>query len=179
MRISHWNVALFVLPLALASAGMVACNHGGSGSGSKSAEIKQGEMPAGAKWNGVYFNPLFGPLHLVEAVGGSTVTGRWKTADGSKWGELNGEIQGNVMHYEWTEHKLGGVGPMAITKGKGYFVYTRPEGDNVDDELNGEWGLNDSESGNEWKCVKQRNQAPDLKSIHDEQESTGPSKDWK
>ena len=94
-------------------------------------------------------------------------------------GELNGPVQGNVFHFEWTEHKVGGVGPSSTSKGKGYFIYKRPPGDNVDDTLSGEWGLADSETGNGWDCVKQRHVNPDLKSIGGQPEPGGPSKDWK
>jgi hypothetical protein len=180
MRISNWKIALYVLPLTfLAAAALPACGPApGGGGGGKSAAITPGTMPDGAKWDGVYFNPLFGNLHVVETKSG-TLAGRWKTADGSKWGEMNGQIKGNVAHYSWVEHKIGFVGPMAVSKGKGYFVYSRPPGEHVDDELKGEWGLSDSEVGNDWNCVKQRDVKADLNSIHGEEESTGPGKDWK
>jgi hypothetical protein len=105
--------------------------------------------------------------------------GKWKRTDGSAWGELNGPVQGNVLHFEWTEHKIGLVGPSSTSKGKGYFVYKRPPGENVDDTLEGEWGLDTDEAGNKWDCVKQRHVTPDLKSIGGVAEPTGPSKDWK
>jgi hypothetical protein len=71
------------------------------------------------------------------------------------------------------------VGPSATTKGKGYFVYKRPSGDDVDDTLEGEYGLNDKEHGSKWDCIKQRRVTPDLKSIGGTTETGGPSKDWK
>jgi hypothetical protein len=176
MRTRLFHFAL-VVPLALGSAALIgACDKGGGGS-AKAPNIKPGEMPESASWNGVYFNTQFGNLHLVET--GDAIAGKWKTTDGSKWGELNGPVKGNVLHFEWTEHKIGMVGPTSISKGKGYFIYKRPEGDNVDDVLKGEWGLGADEAGNEWDCVKQRNLKPDLKSIGGDQEPGGPNKDWK
>ncbi len=176
MRTVALKTALLVLPLTFASAATFsAC--GGPPPPSKVARVAVGEMPAGGKWSGVYFNPVYGYLHITES--GSGLVGRWKTADGTRWGEMSGPAEGNVVHFEWTEHKMGMVGPTSITKGKGYFVYKRPEGDNVDDKLEGEWGLEDSEVGQSWECVKQRNQKPDLKSVHADEEPVGPSKDWK
>jgi hypothetical protein len=175
MRTRLFHFAL-VVPLALGSAALIgACDKGGGSV--KAPNIKPGEMPESASWNGVYFNTQFGNLHLVET--GDAIAGKWKTTDGSKWGELNGPVKGNVLHFEWTEHKIGMVGPTSISKGKGYFIYKRPEGDNVDDVLKGEWGLGADEAGNEWDCVKQRNLKPDLKSIGGDQEPGGPNKDWK
>jgi hypothetical protein len=178
MRNPSWKVALLAIPLALASGALLsACESGGGGGGGKVANIKPGTMPDGATWDGVYFNPQYGNLHLVGT--GTSIAGKWKRTDGSAWGELNGPVQGNVFHFEWTEHKLGLVGPSSTSKGKGYFVYKRPPGDNVDDNLSGEWGLADSETGNGWDCVKQRHVNPDLKSIGGTPEANGPSKDWK
>ena len=177
MRSSALKVAFTVLPLAFSSAlTLGACKNGSNEP--KVAHVKPGEMPTGARWDGVYFNPMFGNLHVSQTREG-TITGRWKTADGTKWGELNGEAEGNVLHFEWIEHKVGLVGPSAESKGKGYFVYTRPQGDNVDDELRGEWGLDQSETGNEWNSVKQRNMKPEVRTIHGDEEVGGPNKEWK
>ena len=178
MRTVALKTVLLVLPLTFASAATIsACVSGGTAAESKTAKVSPGEMPAGAKWAGVYYHSVYGYLHITET--GTGLVGRWKTSDGTRWGELSGSTEGNLAKFEWTEHKMGMVGPSSITKGKGYFVYTRPTGDNVDDELHGEWGLEDSETGNSWDCVKQRNQKPDLKSVHGDEAPTGPSKDWK
>jgi hypothetical protein len=176
MRTARRTIALVAIPAVVAATVLgVAC--GGGKQAPTTANIKPGSMPEGASWNGVYFNPLFGNLHLVET--GGSIAGKWKRTDGSAWGELNGPVQGNVFHFEWTEHKVGLIGPSSTSKGKGYFVYKRPAGENVDDTLSGEWGLNDSETGNEWDGIKQRHVTADLKSIGGEAEPGGPSKDWK
>jgi len=182
MQTPGYKVTLLATALCLSAAAFLpACDSGGSssstGGGKTAANIKPGEMPVGASWSGVYFNPLYGNLHLVEA--GSSVSGKWQRTDKSAWGELNGPLTGNVFHFEWTEHKVGLVGPSSTSKGKGYFVYKHPPGDNVDDNLTGEWGLNGDETGNAWDCVKQRHVTPDLKSIGGVAEPGGPSKDWK
>ena len=59
------------------------------------------------------------------------------------------------------------VGPSADRHGKGYFVYTRPAkaGSKDPDEIHGQWGLGENESGNKWDAVKQTNMEPDPKSV--------------
>ena len=59
-------------------------------------------MPAGESWVGVYYNPVYGYLHMVEQDG--NIVGRWKRTDSSHWGELSGTVEGNVMHFTWKEH---------------------------------------------------------------------------
>lgn len=142
----------------------------------KVANVQPGDLPAGATWTGVYFNELYGMLHLVHT--GSTIQGKWQRTDGSAWGELHGEVTGNVFRFEWAEYKVGFVGAAGTTKGKGHFVYKRPAGDNVDDRLEGGWGLNQDETGNPWNCIKQRNKQPDLKSIGGTVEVGGATGDW-
>ena len=86
---------------------------------------------------------------------------------------MKGTITGDVAHFDWTERTVGMVGASGTRSGKGYFRYTRPEGDNMDDRLLGEWGFDDAEiGGGEWDSVKQRNKSPDLKSIGGEAEPT-------
>jgi hypothetical protein len=174
MSNASWKFAVFTSFVLAALAAQAGCK---GDTGPAVANIQPGKMPEGAVWNGVYFNPQFGNLHLVMT--GHSVAGRWKRTDGSAWGEMNGPVQGNVFHFDWTEHTMGLVGPSSTVKGKGYFVYKRPPGDNVDDNLEGEWGLNTNEAGNGWDCVKQRHVEPDLKSIGGQEEPGGPGKDWK
>jgi hypothetical protein len=142
----------------------------GGGDGAKSANVTASDMPPGESWNGVYFHPVFGYLHLQEE--GTSVVGRWKRADQSAWGELSGTKLGNVLHYTWKEHKYGLVGPAAETKGKGVFVFKL--GPNDIPVLEGEYGLNDNETGSDWKCVKQQRMNPDLKSITGDMGGTAP-----
>jgi hypothetical protein len=136
----------------------------------KSAKVASGPMPEGEQWQGVYFHPVYGYLHLVEE--GSNVVGRWKRTDHSHWGEMSGTTAGNVLHYQWKEHKIGMVGAASTTKGKGYFVYkVNKEGIG---ELHGQFGLDNSEVGSDWKNVKQVRMPPDLKSIGGDSEGVAP-----
>lgn len=166
---------LSVLAVAVSSFALLgAC--GGQGPQAKVANVQPQELPPGATWNGVWFNQLYGMLHLVHT--GSTIQGKWKRTDGSAWGEMRGEVDGNLFRFEWAEYKEGFVGAAGTYRGRGYFVYKRPAGDNVDDRLEGEWGQNDDETGNPWDCIKQRNMKADLKSIGGTAEVGGATGDW-
>lgn len=157
LRTSRWLVvAALALPLGLS---VSAC---GGSEGPKTARVQAGEMPAGGEWSGVYYNPVYGYLHLVSE--GNTINGAWRTAAGDAWGEMSGETDGNLFKYQWTEHKIGMVGPSASSKGKGYFVYKIPKQGEAH-EIHGEWGLNDNETGHDWKGIKQTNMPPDPKSV--------------
>lgn len=154
----------------VASASLTAIGCGGGGD-AKHAKIAPGEMPEGEQWRGVYFHPVYGYLHVEEE--GNNIVGRWKRTDHTYWGEMSGVAKGNVVHYQWKEHRIGMVGASATTKGKGYFVYTK----NADGiaEIKGEFGMNDSELGSAWNNVKQARMEPDLKSIGGDAEGVTPS----
>lgn len=140
------------------------------------SKVKAGDMPPGAEWTGVYYSQIYGYLHLIKE--GDTVNGRWRTTEGDAWGELSGKVEGNLLRYEWTNHKIGLVGPSATSHGKGYFLYTRPH-EGEADELHGQWGLDDSDSGTKWVCVKQKDMKPDFKSVlPDEYQRRGQGGGW-
>lgn len=162
-----FRTAVLVTCTAFASLGLSAC---GDGNEPKTAKVASGPMPEGETWTGVYFHPVYGYLHMQEE--GTNVVARWKRTDHSYWGELSGTTSGNVFHYTWKEHKIGMVGASATTKGKGYFVY-KVNKENIG-ELEGEFGLGDSETGSSWKNVKQLRMPPDLKSIGGESEGVTP-----
>jgi len=139
--------------------------------GAKFANVKAGDMPEGQDWPGVYYNPVYGYLHMVSQEGG--VTGRWKRTDGSHWGELSGTATGNVLHFTWKEHKLGVVGPASDSHGKGVFVYKQGE-QNIP-ELAGQYALDDSDSVGDWHCVKQVGLKPDLNQINGDSPAENPA----
>ncbi len=152
-----------LIMLALFCFGSITACGAGKKEDPKFAKVKAGDMPEGGDWTGVYFDPLYGYLHLTKE--GTAISGAWRTEDGSAWGEMNGTVTGDLFKFEWSENKIGLVGPSAKSNGRGYFKYVVPEGENVNHEIVGEWGLDDREVGNEWKAVKQRNMAPDLASV--------------
>jgi hypothetical protein len=125
-------------------------------------DIKPGAMPDGGEWRGVYYNQLYGMLHITES--GGAVQGAWRTEAGDKWGELYGEVEGDLLRYSWKEHKIGIVGPSATSEGKGFFQYTVPD-PTQPHIIKGQWGLGEVEVGHTWEALKQLNQEPDPKSV--------------
>jgi hypothetical protein len=156
-----------VAALALSTAGVAAC--GGGGGSAKFAHVKAGDMPQGETWVGVYFNPVYGYLHVIEQDG--NIVGRWKRADGSHWGELSGSAEGAVLHFTWKEHQYGNVGPSSVSSGSGVFVY-KIDNDGTP-ELDGQYALDDSDNAGQWHCVKQAQMKPDLNSINGNSPTTG------
>jgi hypothetical protein len=141
------------------------------------ANVKAGDLPPAGDWSGVFYSPLYGHLHLVKE--GNSVSGRWRTAGGDKWGELHGEVTGDLLKYKWVEHKIGMVGPGATSEGRGFFKYHVPADENANHEIKGQWGLERSEVGNTWEAVRQRNMLPDLASVKpDETERVNMPDEW-
>ncbi len=158
MRARAWAGAC-ILGLAL-SAGAFGC---AGGQTAKFAKYKAGEMPSGECWVGVFYNPVYGYLHLIEQDG--NIVGRWKRTDGSHWGELSGTAEGNVMHFTWKEHKYGGVGPSADSHGSGSLrLSCRPTGRSPSSTASTR-STTPTDIG-DWHCVKQMNMKPDLNSIN-------------
>ena len=162
-------LAALVVPIPITTA----C--GGSQTEVKSIP-KAGDMPDGGDWTGVYYSPTYGNLHLIKE--GSAVSGKWRNAAGDKWGQLHGEVTGNLLSYEWEETTIGMVGPSAKKKGRGYFQYVRPSGDNPNDEIHGEWGLGQELTGVTWTAVKQRNAKPDPDSVVPDETQKLENSNW-
>ena len=152
---------------------LTACSGAGSAT---TANVTPGDMPESADWTGVYFDPAMGYFHLVQE--GKTVAGKWERPHKEKWGELHGEATGNVVHFTWTEYTRGAVGKNAELKGKGYLVYSRPTGENVDDRVDGEMGLDHDETGTKVTMIKQRNVKADPDSIGGSGASDLGGGDW-
>ncbi len=157
MRARAW-ASVCILGVAIAAGASVGCGS----SQPKFGAIKAGEMPAGESWPGVYYNPTYGYLHLIEQDG--NLVGRWRRTDGSHWGELSGTAEGNVVHFTWKEHKYGGVGPSADSQGSGVFTYKM--GANDIPELDGKYALDGSSDVGDWHNVKQKGMKPDISSIN-------------
>ena len=165
------QLCLVVTPLAF---GVAACGPGKDDV--KTAEVKAGKMPEGGDWAGVYYSPLYGYLHVMAD--GDSINGAWRTAAGDAYGEMSGKTDGNLLRYEWKERKIGAVGADALKTGKGYFVYSIPK-EGESHEIHGEWGLGQSDAGNTWEAVKQKNMPPDLKAVQpDEYEGRVSGGGW-
>lgn len=171
-RLLRYPVILFVsAPLVL---GAVAC--GPNRDEVKTANVKPGEMPVGGEWRGVYYSTLYGELHLETD--GKHANGAWRTTAGDSYGELHGEIEGDLLKFEWVERKIGMVGADATRRGRGYFRYM-PKKEGESQEIVGEWGLGESDAGNEWKAVKQVRKEPNLASVRpDEVEGRTNISNW-
>lgn len=161
---------------ALAGMTIAAAGCGGGGGGPKVASVKAGDMPESAEWTGVYYSALYGYIHLVQQ--GNSVSGKWQRPDKSRWADVHGEVTGNLFKFSWTEYAVGVIGPGAKVSGRGYLVYTRPTGDNVDDNIAGQIGKGESELGGEIDGVKQRNVNPDPDSIGGSSPSEVGGGDW-
>ncbi|HEY3233564.1 MAG TPA: hypothetical protein VGJ84_02540, partial [Polyangiaceae bacterium] len=102
-----------VLCLALPVGALLGCGGGGgAGQDAKHAQLKPGEMPAGGSWTGVYYDKMYGELHLLQD--GANGNGAWRTEAGDKWGEMHGKIDGDLFRFEWTERTIGQVGSTAV-----------------------------------------------------------------
>jgi hypothetical protein len=171
MRTRRVFSVLLVALLALTALGCG--NMNGEG---KTANIESGPMPSGGSWEGVWYSELFGELHMKET--GSRVEGRWMRPEMERWGKLQGSHDGNVLRFEWEEFVDGIIGPNSKKTGRGYFVYSRPEGENVDDRIRGEIGRGNDEVGAPWEAIKQRNVKPNLGSIGGSGASEYGGGDW-
>lgn len=152
------TVARFGLTLALLSPLPFASACGGS---QKSVDSlpKAESMPEFGDWTGVFFSPTYGYLHLIRE--GDTVSGKWRTTSGDKWGQMHGPVTGDLFKYDWEETTIGMVGPSATRHGHGFFKYVKAE----NDEIRGEWGLDDDYRGVTWSAVKQARMKPDPNSV--------------
>jgi hypothetical protein len=160
------SLGMVVVVAGAGAAPLVACG----ASAAKFPQVKGAALPSSETWDGVYFNPVYGYLHLVPQ--GDNMVGRWKRADSSHWGELSGTVDGNVFHFTWTEHRYGAFGPSGDTHGSGMFIYLVPhqKDDSIKPipELDGKYALDDSEQVGDWHCVKQVGMTPKLDSINGE-----------
>jgi hypothetical protein len=162
IKASGCRARVTAVAMALALGGLTATVTGCAGGQDKGkvANVKAGTMPGDTDWTGQYFSPLFGTLHIVQE--GNLIKGKWLRPRKDQCGQLTGNVEGNLARFDWDEHIDGLVGPNSHNKGKGYFLYTRPEGENVDDVIAGEVGKGLDEVGTPWEAIKQRNVKADL-----------------
>jgi hypothetical protein len=132
--------------------------------GSSAPVITAGAMPDGGNFTGVYFSPQYGEMNVVQ--NGNAVVGEYKQEMRS--GKIQGEVSGDLLKFEWTEHKAMVKNRAQETRGHGYFRYVvdKANGDHI---LKGEWGLGESMlGGGPWNAYKAKNKEPHLS-----QESSG------
>lgn len=154
------QLALFVL-LAIASA----CG------GEQLPPIQVKPMPAGGSFSGVWFSPQYGEMHILQT--GSAAVGRY-TKD-ERQGRLQGNIEGDVMRFEWTEQRELIVGRPVETKGHGYFRIVKDEAEDTWKVI-GEWGNDAAErGGGPWTAVKSKTRKPEIDSEGNERDATSGS----
>lgn len=139
--------------------------------GSGQPKIVAGPMPEGGSFTGVYFSPQYGQMDMVQ--NGSAVIGEYKQDE--RTGKIQGEVSGDLMRFEWVEHKAMVANRSNEARGHGYFRYQvdKANGDHV---LTGEWGLGDSETGGgPWRAVKSKRKVPHLSTESGESSSGGES----
>ena len=150
--------------LGLAVFFLTAC--GGSGT-----SLQVGKMPEGGSFHGVFFSPQYGEMHMVQ--NGNAVVGKYKKDERS--GTLQGEVEGDIMRFEWVEYKAMVSNRPQETRGHGYFRYMIDPGSG-DHVIKGRWGLGDDDTnGGEWNAYKSKTREPDLDSLGGGPSSGGES----
>lgn len=128
------------------------------GCGPSTPEIKAGNMPDGGNFSGVYFSPQYGTMNLIQ--NGNAVIGEYNHEMRS--GKIQGEVQGDLLRFEWNEAKAMVSNRAQESRGRGYFRYV-VDSANGDHVLKGEWGLGDQEvGGGPWNAYKAKGKEPKL-----------------
>jgi hypothetical protein len=128
--------------------------------GGGAAGVSSGPMPDDGTFSGVYHSPQYGDMNFIQ--NGSAVVGEYKSE--MRKGKIQGEAEGDLLRFEWTEHKAMVSNRPQETRGHGYFKYMIDKG-NGDHVLKGEWGLGDDETGGgQWNAYKLKNKEPHLSS---------------
>lgn len=148
--------ACWAVVVVWASAGVVGCGGG-------SASVSAGPMPPEGSFTGVYFSPQYGEMHMIQ--NGSSVIGEYKKDERS--GRIQGNADGDLMRFEWTETRALVANRPTVTRGRGYFRYSIG-GPNNEHSITGEWGLDDNETGGgPWTGVKSKRREPRLSTDSD------------
>ncbi len=121
-----------------------------------SQKPKAGPMPEGAAFYGVWQSPQYGNMHLCQS--GRAVIGDYMKNE--RAGRIQGEIDGDLLVFQWEDRRELVVGKPQVRKGKGYFRIQL--GEDGDQYLKGEWGMDDKYAGGgPWNAVKLRRGQPD------------------
>lgn len=124
---------------------------------------KPGPMPQGAAFYGVWQSPQYGNMHICQS--GTQVIGDYVKHERS--GRIQGAIEGDLLTYQWNDTRELIAGHPKVGRGHGYF---RIEiGEDGDQYLKGEWGLDDEYAGGGPRnAVKMRRGEPDRCTGEDE-----------
>jgi hypothetical protein len=117
--------------------------------------VQAGKMPPGGHFDGVFQSPAYGRMEFT--VNGAEAVGLY---EGERhFGRIEGQINGNLMKFHWTQWKEDLQGKVRKSTGRGYFKYViEQEGGATSTRdvhrLKGEWGYGEAEVGNLWGAVK-------------------------
>jgi hypothetical protein len=138
-----------VFAAALLGLGLTAC--GGANRG-----ISVGTMPEGGTFHGVWHSLQYGEMHFCQS--GKHVIGTY-TKD-ERQGHLQGDVEGDIFFFDWTEERVMVVGRPTVTRGRGYFRLRHEEDDHW--YLDGEWGLDDARrGGGRWLATRLERRQPE------------------
>lgn len=117
---------------------------------------KAGPLPQGATFYGIWESPQYGNMHLCQ--NGKQVIGDYVRHE--RAGRIQGNVQGDLLIFQWEDRRELVVGKPQVRRGKGYF---RIEiGEDGDQYIKGEWGMdNELSGGGPWNAVKLRRGEPD------------------
>ncbi len=117
---------------------------------------KPQSMPAGATFYGVWQSPQYGNMHLCQ--NGDSVIGDYAKHERS--GRIQGSIEGDLLTFQWEDQREMIAGRPTTRRGHGYFRIAI--GEDGDQYISGEWGLDEAFSGGgPWNAVKLRRGQPD------------------
>lgn len=117
---------------------------------------KAGPLPEGATFYGVWQSPQYGSMHLCQS--GRQVIGDYLKHE--RAGRIQGDIDGDLLIFQWEDRRELVAGKPQIRRGRGYFRIEL--GEDGDQYLRGEWGMGDELSGGgPWNAVKLRRGEPD------------------
>lgn len=115
-----------------------------SSCGPTMAQIESKPIPPGVSFTGEWFSPEYDNMKLEQK--GTHVTGTFSYREG---GTISGELDGNVLRFDWEQPGDMSKARRAI-HGKGYWVIS-------DDGkgLRGQWGYMDSDTdGGTWNAER-------------------------
>lgn len=121
-----------------------------------SQKPKAGPLPEGATFYGVWQSPQYGNMHMCQS--GKQVIGDYVKHE--RAGRIQGDIDGDLLIFQWEDRRELVSGKPQIRRGRGYFRIQI--GEDGDQYVQGEWGMDDEVSGGgPWNAVKLRRGQPD------------------
>jgi hypothetical protein len=121
-----------------------------------SQKPKAGPLPEGATFYGVWQSPQYGNMHMCQS--GKQVIGDYVKHE--RAGRIQGDIDGDLLIFQWEDRRELVAGKPQIRRGRGYFRIQI--GEDGDQYVKGEWGMDDDLSGGgPWNAVKLRRGQPD------------------